>query len=115
MNASAPLDLPAGDEAQAALLASTKLALEVWLTNGWTNPNWYDQEIGVPRQMAEIALLLSGPPTSRGENTTALSSEDIKNMVKLMARANWKGRGSYTHPQVRKRTAPPYFPNNISH
>ena len=76
-----------------ALLANATSALECWLLHDWKNPNWYDNEIGVPRQMGEIALLLSPPGGS------ALSATDGAKMSEIMARADWLGHGTYSHPQ----------------
>eukprot|EP01052_Picozoa_sp_SAG31_P012344 SAG31_NODE_720_length_12587_cov_15.393114_8_plen_815_part_00 len=61
------------------------------------NPNWYDNEIGVPRQMGEIALLL-GCSHGRGF-ANALSAADAAKMVEIMARADWKGGGTVSKPK----------------
>jgi hypothetical protein len=73
----------------APLLANTMSALDVWLTNDWKNPNWYDNEIGVPRQMGNIGLLLQ----------PALSAADATKMTEIMARADWKGSGTVKDPK----------------
>jgi chondroitin AC lyase len=72
-----------------SLLASTRLALDLWLKNDWKNPNWYDNEIGVPRQMGDIGLLLQ----------PALSSEESSKMEEIMSRADWKGSGTDANPK----------------
>lgn len=73
----------------ASLLAGTKLALELWLKNDWKNPNWYDNEIGVPNQMGNIGLLLQ----------PALSTADASKMEEIMSRADWKGSGTVANPR----------------
>ena len=73
----------------APLLSKTLSALDVWLTKDWKNPNWYDNEIGVPRQMGNIGLLLQ----------PALSAADATKMTEIMARADWKGSGTVSHPK----------------
>ena len=72
-----------------SLLASTKLALDRWLQNDWKNPNWYDNEIGVPRQMGNIGLLLQ----------PALSFAESSKMEEIMSRADWKGSGTVANPK----------------
>lgn len=72
-----------------SLLASTKLALDLWLKNDWKNPNWYDNEIGVPRQMGNIGLLLQ----------PALSLAESSKMEEIMSRADWKGSGTVANPK----------------
>jgi hypothetical protein len=74
--------------ATGALLSETKLALDVWLRHDWQNPNWYDNEIGVPRAMGDIGLLLQ----------PALSSAEATKIVEIMARADWKGSGTVAKP-----------------
>ena len=86
-NASTP---PVAGAAQAELLGNTTVALELWLNNDWKNPNWYDNEIGVPREMGRIGLLLA---------PDALSAQDGAKMTEIMARADWKGRGTVQSPQ----------------
>lgn len=43
-----------------SLLASANAALRFWLRGGFTNPNWYWNEIGVPQSLANTFLLLEG-------------------------------------------------------
>lgn len=80
-NASAIVD---DGPAQAALSNGTTRALKLWLLHDWKNPNWYDNEIAVPRAMGQIALLLS--PNGHAMLSRAEGAE----MVEIMARAQWK-------------------------
>jgi hypothetical protein len=71
------------------LLAKTLSALNVWLVNDWQNPNWYDNEIGVPRLMGNIGLLLH----------PALPARNGTKMAEIMSRADWRGGGSVAKPR----------------
>ena len=53
----------------------------------------YDNEIGVPRAMSQIALLLTAP------GVPPLPTGDGAQMTAIMARADWKGNGNATNPQ----------------
>eukprot|EP01047_Picozoa_sp_COSAG01_P030316 COSAG01_NODE_2110_length_8408_cov_19.542183_1_plen_903_part_10 len=71
------------------LLAKALSALNVWLVNDWQNPNWYDNEIGVPRLMGNIGLLLH----------PALPARNGTKMAEIMSRADWRGGGSVAKPR----------------
>ena len=75
------------------LLANATKAPEGWLVNDWKNPNWYDNEIGVPRALSEIALLLTAP------GARPIPTADAAKMTEIMSRADWKGNGNASHPQ----------------
>jgi hypothetical protein len=53
----------------------------------------YDNEIGVPRAMSQIALLLTAP------GAPPLPTVDGAKMTAIMARADWKGSGNASNPQ----------------
>ena len=83
-NASAHVDTGPG---QVALLRNVTTALKLWLAHRWTNPNPYDQSIGVPRPMGKIALLLSPNASAEG----ILSRTDVETIVDIMKGARWEG------------------------
>jgi chondroitin AC lyase len=55
-------------------------ALKHWTSRDYHNPNWWWNEIGVPRLVGEIALLMQ----------PRLSSDELSKVVEIMKRSDWR-------------------------
>jgi chondroitin AC lyase len=69
---------------QAPLLKSAESGLRYWLGSDPKNPNWYQNDIAVPREIGKIGVLLRA----------VLSSTDVEKMVMLLKRSTpekWTG------------------------
>ena len=55
-------------------------ALQVWISRGWTNPNWWWGVIGIPLDVTSIMLLLT---------TDRLSAAEVEGMSRISFQANW--------------------------
>jgi hypothetical protein len=69
---------------QAPLLKSAENGLRYWLGSDPKNPNWYQNDIAVPREIGKIGVLLRA----------VLSSTDVEKMVMLLKRSTpekWTG------------------------
>lgn len=62
------------------MLTNVHCALNVWLVNDWTNPNWWFNEIGIPLQLTSELLML-------GDNVISF---EIQKMTKISCRAAWR-------------------------
>jgi hypothetical protein len=71
-----------GTSGAPALLSATILALRVWLQADFTNPNWYQNQIAVPRAVGNIAVLL--------RNQSDLSAADAARITTILGRAKWE-------------------------
>jgi len=67
--------LSAGAQPDAKLNAATLRAAHYWISHDFRNPNWWQNEIGVPRTMAEI-LLLMGDAMTPADKAAALKIVD---------------------------------------
>lgn len=63
-----------------ALDAKVLLALRHWTSRDYQNPNWWWNQIGVPKAAGEIALLMQPP----------LSRDEVSNVVEIMKRSDWR-------------------------
>jgi chondroitin AC lyase len=80
----AVLEHKAGHPAQ-ALDAKVLRALKYWTLHDYQNPNWWWNQIGVPRLAGEIAFLMQ----------PQLSREQLSKVVEIMKRSNWR-KGPWT-------------------
>ena len=62
------------------LLSAALLGLRYWLHTEPQDPNWYQMDIAVPREIGKTAVLL--------HNSSALTAQDIAKMVQMLLKAN---------------------------
>jgi chondroitin AC lyase len=64
-------------------------ALDHWLNNDFTNPNWWYNQIGAPGQLSQILLLLDEDAESRDsrENPASLTSARLGKGLEILRRA----------------------------
>lgn len=67
----------AGEKTPPEIKAAAIRSLEFWLAKDFHNPNWWHNEIGVPRNVAECALLLEAD----------LKPKTLKQCLKIVSRA----------------------------
>ena len=79
MAKTAALDRKTGEPDQ-ALDAKVLRALHYWTSCDHRNPNWWWNEIGVPRLAGELALLMQ----------SQLSSDELLRVVEIMKRSDWR-------------------------
>ena len=84
MARAAVLDRNAG-HSDRALDAKALRALKYWTLRDFQNPNWWWNQIGVPRLSGETALLMQ----------PQLSSAQLSKVVGIMTRSDWK-KGAWT-------------------
>jgi chondroitin AC lyase len=79
MAKAAAFDRKAGHTDQATD-ANVLRALKHWTSRDYHNPNWWWNEIGIPRLAGEIALLMQ----------LQLSSDELSKVVEIMKRSDWR-------------------------
>lgn len=64
-------------------------ALDHWLKNDFTNPNWWYNQIGAPGQLSQILLLLDDGSEGREhrENSASLTSARLEKGLEILRRA----------------------------